>query len=925
TVRTEHFTVHYPAEMAEWTLDVAERLEAVHAEVTAAVGFTPEERVTIVVEDPSNSTNGFAYPFLDAPVIALWPTPPDPRSVLGHTRDAPEQLVVHEFAHIAHLTRPSRNPQQAFWTRLSPIRIGPVARKAPRWVTEGYATWVEGKLTGYGRPHSVVRAAVLRQWALEGRLPTYAQLSRSGDFQGGAMAYLAGSAFLEWLAARSGEESLTNLWRRLSARRERSFDDAFAGTFGGPPRELYGRFTVELTERALEARRELRAAGIVEGDTVQRLAWQTGDPAVSPDGARMAVVLRGAPGSPSRVVLWSTADEPADSAEAAARRKLLEADPEDVPDVPWRPRPRKPLATLLPVAGRGHDQPRFTPDGAALLVVRQEPTDDGTLRPDLFLWRWREKSLRRVTRGASVRSPDPSPDGRSAAAVRCLGGICDLVRVDLASGEISVITKGSPRRVFYRPRWSPDGRWIAASLQENGGWRLVRVDPATGALAPIGPDDGASRYDADFRSDGRLVVVSERGGIANLELLDPVTGEATSLTRVTGAAAAPEVNPATGHVFYLSLHAGGLDLMRVHPDSVRANDVVALGPALAPAAPIATQPRDTLVREPAPASRGYGIGPRRFRILPGGSAGPDGAAAEAVAVNGDPIGRLTVLVRAVWALPRVPVGASEMVVWRGWRPSLAAEGFWMRHRPSEGDLAVLDDGRLDADYAGGALHAERSWAASTVRQRLRLGASVGWLETETEGDGGRDLGFAEYTAWGAATQGRRSISGLVSAHLSAGRTLGEDWRRALGSASLGVASGPLNLRGDAWYGVVTDDAPEWERFAAGGAQQTLVSDVLLPQRLPRPGTHFGVVEGTELAAWRVSTRVAGITPYLWSASGDPPEGGWYRVLGAEASLTTEAQSLLGIPALRLMGGVAYPLTEPFRRELRAYASVSLRP
>src|SRR3954462_15058116 len=77
TVTTAHFTVHYPAEAQAWTLDLVPRLEAVHDEVAAMVGFAPPRRVTMGVEDPSAQGTGFAYPSLDEPVIALWPTPPD--------------------------------------------------------------------------------------------------------------------------------------------------------------------------------------------------------------------------------------------------------------------------------------------------------------------------------------------------------------------------------------------------------------------------------------------------------------------------------------------------------------------------------------------------------------------------------------------------------------------------------------------------------------------------------------------------------------------------------------------------------------------------------------------------------------------------------------------------------------------------------
>ena len=115
---------------------MAEQLESVRAAVGAEVGNLPRKRVTVLVTDPYSTSNGSAWPFLEAPAIVLWPTPPDPRSGIGDSRSWPELLAVHEFTHVAHLTRPSRNPQQRFLTRLAPLGIGPLTIKSPRWVIE---------------------------------------------------------------------------------------------------------------------------------------------------------------------------------------------------------------------------------------------------------------------------------------------------------------------------------------------------------------------------------------------------------------------------------------------------------------------------------------------------------------------------------------------------------------------------------------------------------------------------------------------------------------------------------------------------------------------------------------------------------------------------------------------------------------------
>ena len=109
TLDTRYFRFFFTADAREWTRDVASRIDAAHEAVAALVGSAPTKRVMVIVEDPNNISNGFALPLLDHPLIFLWPTPPDPASSLGNGTWS-DQLSIHEFAHIAHLTRESRNP-----------------------------------------------------------------------------------------------------------------------------------------------------------------------------------------------------------------------------------------------------------------------------------------------------------------------------------------------------------------------------------------------------------------------------------------------------------------------------------------------------------------------------------------------------------------------------------------------------------------------------------------------------------------------------------------------------------------------------------------------------------------------------------------------------------------------------------------------
>ena len=244
TFQTAHFRVHFPAPFEAWAKRVTARIESIHARVTDYVGYNPTRPIDVVVEDPQAAASGVAFPFLDRPVIVLWTSPPEAELATGDYNDWPDLLLTHEMTHIVHLLRP-RSQARGLLARFSPLPIGPVLQKSPRWVIEGYATLVEGALTGSERPQGSFRAMVVRRFAMEGKLPDYGTLGSLSGWIRGAAPYLVGSTFLEWLEEREGRGSLQRLWKRLVSRHGGSFNKAFRAIFGESPRDLYDRFRAE--------------------------------------------------------------------------------------------------------------------------------------------------------------------------------------------------------------------------------------------------------------------------------------------------------------------------------------------------------------------------------------------------------------------------------------------------------------------------------------------------------------------------------------------------------------------------------------------------------------------------------------------------------------------------------------------------------
>src|SRR5204862_4483742 len=113
------------------------------------------------------------------------------------------------------------------------------------------------------------------------------------------------------------------------------------------------RHVAELTRDAMAAKAELERAGLVQGELVQHLSWGTGDPAISPDGQRVALNLRFRD-RPGRLVVWKTSPEPEDTADIRKRLEQQKRDPQDVPDRQFYPRPRRALKTLEASNGRSY-------------------------------------------------------------------------------------------------------------------------------------------------------------------------------------------------------------------------------------------------------------------------------------------------------------------------------------------------------------------------------------------------------------------------------------------------------------------------------------------------------------------------------------------------------------------------------------------
>ncbi len=896
TVETEHFRLHYPLEAEAWSLSAAQRFETIHAQVTERVDYEQDKVVDVVVLDPYAMPNGFAMPSLRRPRMGVYTSAPGADSSLGYYRSWVEVLVVHEDTHLTHMLRPSRSKLRRPLTTM--LGYGPVALKTPLWMIEGYAVYLEGQLTGAGRPNADLRASWLRVMAREGTLPGYKQLNGSDRWLGGAVPYLVGSAFVEWLVAQHGEQSLRDLWARLTARKLRGFKGAFEGVYGDQPDVLYDRFCAEITHAALE----IDQARPVDQDVLWReMTRSTGLPALAPDGSQLAVVEPRESGPP-RLLVLPTEDDGELRAEWEERvAKVLERDPEDVAPMPPEVFAAEPDAQWNHAAHyTGH--PRWMPDGEQLLFSAWVADADGSWRPDLFTWKVGTAGERRITHAAGLHDPDPSPDGSWAVAVRQRWGASQLVRVTLDTGEWTAITEPSVELVLDHPRISPDGQRIAY-LRHAGGWELVLRDVATGNEHVLPTPMSATILQPAWRSDGQALFLSVgQAGFQEVWELPLDGAPPRQLTHSPGAAFGPSPTPDGSALYYLSMDSEGLDLNRITLDQALAStppDRQFVAPVVRPAPP--DSPPELVDRDTPLEAQRYGLGRPGAKLLMGAALSPHWDAAEIGLRFGDVIGRWDLLAMGGWSKDQSLDGAALTASWRRLPVTAQLHGF------------LLAEAAMDR-RAGGVFDLEAGRELDWGSVDLHLGA---WMDQDVDDpeDPSRTAGFASLDFEDRSWRGPAWLDVSTHAMGQGGFTGGTAWWQADGSAGLGMGWYPLGI--EATYGLGTstqpgDDAP----YRLGGMASSLTHPAHDANRVLSPLLAPGSATGASHDRWRAAMTIAPLALYAERHRFWPDTTPWgtnpttATVVGLELDLSMARNPIAGIPGLETTLGVGCLVEDP---------------
>lgn len=556
TIETEHFLVHFHgAEAGEGSRTarvVARIAEDVYGPITELYGHEPDTKVSFILKDFEDYSNGAAY-FLDN-MIEIWA--PALQTLFRGNHNWLRNVITHEFTHMVQVQATMKASRRVPFMYLQYLDYEDVRRpdvlygfpnviasyplpilNNPAWLAEGTAQFQREDFD-YDR-WDVHRDMLLRTQVLAGEELTLPEMG--GFYSHNSLeresVYNHGFAFSRYLADRFGEEALADLSHSLGQWTNFNFEEAAHDAFGIRGDQLYDEWMADLRSHYRTAARASTPFTVIEGDGFHNY-W----PAVSPDGRQLAYVSNRGEDF-SRSGIW-VRDLTGDS---MTRLILPESELGLMPGYTCSLGHRLVPSVSGPVT--------WTTDSSALIYAKTKDTRTGHLIMDLYRIDVESGEKKQLTEGLRASMPVMSPDGSMMAMVLQGDGSTNLAMIpvdDLATlpadhERVVMLTSHADGTQITGPAWNPSSTHIYFGRQRDHGRDIVRVNVETGELDVV-LDGSEDERNPAFDNEGRLLYASDRNGIYNLYRMEE-DGSQVALTDMEGGAFMPSILPDGGVVF----------------------------------------------------------------------------------------------------------------------------------------------------------------------------------------------------------------------------------------------------------------------------------------------------------------------------------------------------------------------------------------
>lgn len=591
TIETEHFFVHYHEGAERTGRTIAKIAEEVYRPITSFYNHEPDEKVSFVITDNDDISNGGAYFYENRIEIFA----PSLDYVLRGTHNWLRDVISHEFTHVVQLQTamkfgrkiPSfyfqwlgyeseRRPDVLYGYPNIIVSYPWSGFAVPMWFAEGVAQYNRKEFRyDFWDSH---RDMILRSYALDGNMLSWDAMGVFGKTSlGNESVYNSGFALVDYIARTYGEAKLAEISRNLSSVGQFTMDEAVEKALGKSGRQVYDEWR-QSVERDYTLRVAPIRTNLKEGVPFLEDSNEVNmTPAkIKQSGTIFSPGFRGMrPGA-----TWDVCFPATSSSGFANMYPLYSPDGSKVAYVSAKGGDYFGLASLFvyDFATKTETlvQPQvrtafsWSPDGKALYyskATRDNP--NWNLQFDVYRYTLADEEEERVTEGRRALDPAVSPDGKQLAFVVNRDGTTNLAIASIDGSNYRVVTPYTNGEQVYGPKWSPSGDRIIFDYSIKDGRDIASVRPDGTDLKFLisGPDDARGGV---FSPDGsRIIFSSDRTGIFNVYSFDTGTGAIAQITNVLGGAFFPTIN-AAGDIIYSSYTSGGYKIVRMEKPGVMA-------------------------------------------------------------------------------------------------------------------------------------------------------------------------------------------------------------------------------------------------------------------------------------------------------------------------------------------------------------------
>ncbi|TVQ03799.1 MAG: hypothetical protein EA359_08445 [Balneolaceae bacterium] len=542
TIESDHFLVHFQQGNSRTAQVVSQIADDIYEPVTKLYGHKPRKKVSIILRDREDFSNGAAFFYDDK--IEIWLPALD--TPFRGTHPWLRNVITHEFTHIvqlgASMSRTQTVPAIYFqWLNYEDVRRPDVlygfpkgiftlpfaSVNIPAWFAEGTAQYqVKGHSFDFWDSH---RDMLLRTRILS---DTHLDLIQMGTFESKnslerELVYNQGYDFTRYLTNRFGENIIAEISAASAQSGRNNFNHAIRVASGFKAQELF--------EDWVQSRKKMYSMlkdsiDITESEIIEERGFMNFYPQFNNDGTVFAYLTN------------RTRD-------IARTSLVIQKDGTDI-EVDELGGPFFMNTTQQYNFSHGfasnpsiefvNNRFSFSPDGRSIAYSRANKNRYGETYQDIYIYDILSGTRKKITESKRVQDPAWHPEKNILAAVQLLDGTQNLVLINLDDLSIDKLTDFNSGETVYTPIWSPDQQNIYFAMAASGNRNIARYDIGLKQVFSVFVNDNIDYRDPWIDTEsGFLYFSSDASGIFNIYKKESNTTEIYKVTEVIGGAFMP--------------------------------------------------------------------------------------------------------------------------------------------------------------------------------------------------------------------------------------------------------------------------------------------------------------------------------------------------------------------------------------------------